>query len=109
VLLEVFHQDNPSAKVPTYAVLDDQSMDVFVTDSLLEQLGVDGHGPVFLDNKEDSTNCAAVNHITIQRESSQNHFNVPTSNSAKEDSVVSFATRHYVKDITSPQHVSEMM
>ena len=110
VLLEVFHQDNPSAKVPTYAVLDDQSTDVFVTDSLLEQLGVeDGHGPVCLDNKEDSTNCATVNRITIQRESSQNHFNVPTSNSAKEDSVVSFATRHYVKDITSPQHVREMM
>ena len=43
VLLEVFHQDNPSAKVPTYAVLDDQSTDVFVTDSLLEQLGVEGH------------------------------------------------------------------
>ena len=43
LLLEVFHQDNPSAKVPTYAVLDDQSTDVFVTDSLLEQLGVEGH------------------------------------------------------------------
>ena len=226
VLLEVFHQDNPSAKVPTYAVLDDQSTDVFVTDSLLEQLGVEGHelnleintitgvnsvrtqkvnglhiqdidnlhksikvpfaysqekipasqediatpeiarswkhleemahrihhepdveiglligrnipsafqplrviygrdnepwaeeykfgwtviGPVCLDNKEDSTNCATVNLITIRRESSQNHFNVPTSNSAKEDSVVPFATRHYVKDITSPQHVREMM
>jgi len=40
VLLEVFHQDNPSVKVPTYAVLDDQSTDPFVTDTLLEQLGV---------------------------------------------------------------------
>ena len=42
MLLEVFHQDDLSAKVPTHAVLDDQSTDVFVTDSLLEQLGVEG-------------------------------------------------------------------
>ena len=42
VLLEVFHQDNPSAKVPIYTVLDDQSTDVFIADSLLEQLGVQG-------------------------------------------------------------------
>jgi len=66
-------------------------------------------GPVCLDNKEDSTHCATVNRIIIQRESPRNHFNVPTSNSAKDDSAVSFATRHYVKDITSPQHVIEMM
>ena len=42
VLLEVFHQNDPSAKVPTYVVLDDQSTDVFIADSLLEQLGVQG-------------------------------------------------------------------
>ena len=42
VLLEVFHKDNPSAKVPTYAVLDDQSTDVFITDSLLQQLEIEG-------------------------------------------------------------------
>ena len=42
VLIEVFHQDSPSAKVPTYAVLDDQSTDVFITDSLLEKLKVEG-------------------------------------------------------------------
>jgi len=41
-LLEVFHKDNPSAKVPTYAALDDQSTDVFITDSLLQQLGIEG-------------------------------------------------------------------
>jgi len=33
-----FYQDNPSTKVPTYAVLDDQSPHaLFLTDSLLEQ------------------------------------------------------------------------
>jgi hypothetical protein len=41
-LLQVFHQDNPLLRVPTYAVLDDQSTDVFVTDSLLSQLQVKG-------------------------------------------------------------------
>ena len=226
VLLEVFHQDNPSAKVPTYAVLDDQSTDVFIADSLLEQLGVQGQevnleintitgansvrtqkvnglhiqdmdslhksikvpfaysqekipasqediatpeiarswkhlegiahhihhrtdieiglligrnipsafqplriiygtdnepwaeeykfgwtviGPACLDKREDSANCATVNRITIQRENPQNVFNVPTSNSSKEDSVVSFATKHYIKDVTSPQQVRGMM
>ena len=59
--------------------------------------------------REDSVNCATVNRITIQREIPQNHFNVPTSNSSNEDSVVSFATRHYIKNITSPQQVREMM
>lgn len=34
VLIEVFHQDNPSSKVPTYAVLNGQSRDVFVTEIL---------------------------------------------------------------------------
>ena len=38
VLLQVFHQDDPSTRVPTYAVLDDQSTDVFITDALLDQL-----------------------------------------------------------------------
>jgi len=42
VLLEVFQKDNPSAKVPTYAALDDQSTDVFITDFLLQQLGIEG-------------------------------------------------------------------
>ena len=40
VLLEVFHQDNPSAKVPTFAVLNDHSTDVFLANS--EQRGVQG-------------------------------------------------------------------
>ena len=226
VLLEVFHQDNPSAKVPTYAVLDDQSTDVFIAFSLLKQLGVQGQdlnleintitgtnsvrtqkvnglhiqdmdslhksnkvpfaysqekipasqediatpeiarswkhlegiahhihhhtdikiglligrnipspfqllriiygtdnepwaeeykfgwtviGPVCLDKREDSANCATVNRIAIQRENLQNVFNLATSNSSKEDSVVSFATKHYIKDVTSPQQVREMM
>ena len=34
---------------------------------------------------------------------------MPTSNSSKGDSVISFATRHYIKDVTSPQQVREMM
>lgn len=64
-------------------------------------------GPVCLDKREDSANCATVNHITIQRENPQILFNMPTSNSSKEDYVVSFATKHYTKDITSPQQVRE--
>jgi len=51
---------------------------------------------VCLDKGEDSANCATVNRITIQRENPQNLFNV-------------FATKHYTKDITSPQQVREMM
>ena len=42
VLLQAFHESNPTVRVPTYAVLDDQSTDVFVTDTLLEQLGSSG-------------------------------------------------------------------
>ena len=42
VLLQVFHQDDPTVRVPTYAVLDDQSTDVFVTDALLEKINTGG-------------------------------------------------------------------
>ena len=41
VLLQVFHQDHPERRIPTYALLDDQSTDVFVTNALLDQLKVD--------------------------------------------------------------------
>lgn len=226
VLVEVFHQDNPSAKVPTYAVLDDQSTDVFITDTLLDQLQVKGQevnldvstiagvntvrtqkvnglhikdtdsrhnsikipfaysqekipashqdiatpdiaqlwphlkeiahhihyhpgveiglligrnmpsafqplhviygrdnepwaeeykfgwtiiGPVCLDNQQDSTACATVNRITVQREDSHNLFNVPTSNSSREEAVVSFASKHQSKDVTTPQQIRDMM
>ena len=40
VLVQVSHQSNPAKKLTTYAVLDDQSTDVFISDSLLEQLEV---------------------------------------------------------------------
>ena len=66
-------------------------------------------GPVCLNKREDSAKCATVNRIAIQRENPQNVFNVPTSNSSKEDSVVPFANKHYIKDNTSPQQVREMM
>ena len=42
VLLQVFHQDDPSNRVPTYTALDDQSTDVFITDALLDQLRTEG-------------------------------------------------------------------
>ena len=42
VLLKVFHRSNPAREIHTYAVLDDQSTDVFVSDHLLNQLGVEG-------------------------------------------------------------------
>ena len=41
VPLEVFHQDNPLEKIPSYAVLDNQSTDV-IADKFLECLNVDG-------------------------------------------------------------------
>ena len=41
-LLQVFHQDDPTIRVPTYAVLDNQSTDVFVTDAVLDKLNVSG-------------------------------------------------------------------
>ena len=226
VLIEVFHQDNPSVKVPTYAVLDDQSTDVFITEPLLEKLRVEGQevnleintitglnsvrtkkvnglriqdtenrhksikipfaysqenipasqrdiatpeiarswkhleeiachihyrpdveiglligrnipsafqplriiygsdnepwaeeykfgwtiiGPVCVDKEEETLNCASVNRITVQSEYPQNVFTVPTSNRFKEESIVSFATRQHLKDVTSPQQIREMM
>ena len=42
VLLQVFNQDDPSNRVPTYAVLDNQSTDVFITNALQDQLRTDG-------------------------------------------------------------------
>lgn len=65
--------------------------------------------PVCLDKREDNTNFSTVNCIATQRENPQNLFNEPTSNSSKEDSAVSFATKHYIKDVTSSQQVREMM
>ena len=35
------YQSNPATKITTYAVLDDQSPDVFISEALLEQLEVD--------------------------------------------------------------------
>lgn len=66
-------------------------------------------GPVCLDKREDNANFSTVNCIATQRENPQNLFNEPTSNSSKEDSAVSFATKHYIKDVTSSQQVREMM
>ena len=40
VLVQASHQSNQAKKLTTYAVLDDQSTDVFTSDSLLEQLEV---------------------------------------------------------------------
>jgi hypothetical protein len=42
VLLKVYHRSNLSRETLTYAVLDDQSTDVFVSDSLLDILVVEG-------------------------------------------------------------------
>ena len=43
VLVKAHHQSDPSVEMLTYAVLDDQSTDVFVTDSLLDKLAVEGN------------------------------------------------------------------
>jgi hypothetical protein len=43
VLLKVSHQSEPSTETLTYAVLDDQSTDVFITDTLLDKLRIDSH------------------------------------------------------------------
>ena len=43
VPVKVFHRSDSSRETLTYAVLDDQSTDVFVSDALLDQLGVEGH------------------------------------------------------------------
>ena len=61
-----------------------------------------------LHKRENSVNRATVDCIAIQREDPQTVFNVPTSDSSNEDSVVSFAMKHYIKDITSPQQVREI-
>ena len=41
VLVRAYHQSNPATKITTYAVLDDQSPDAFISEALLEQLEVD--------------------------------------------------------------------
>ena len=41
VLVRAYHQSNPATKITTYAVLDDQSPDVFISEAPLEQLEVD--------------------------------------------------------------------
>ena len=41
VLVKLSHQSNPNQELTTYAVLDDQSTDVFISDTLLEKLEVD--------------------------------------------------------------------
>ena len=69
VLLEVFHQDNPSAKVPTYAILDDQSTDVFIADSLLKQVGVQGQEvnlEINMITRVNSVHTQKVNGLHIQ-------------------------------------------
>ena len=43
VLVKAHHQSDPSAETLTYAALDDQSTDVFVTDSPLDKLAVEGN------------------------------------------------------------------
>ena len=40
VLVNASHQSNPARKLTTYAVLDDQSSDVFISDALLHNLGI---------------------------------------------------------------------
>lgn len=66
-------------------------------------------GPVCVDKEKETLNYASVDRITVQSEYPQNVFTIPTSNRYKEESVVSFATRQYLKDVTSPQQVREMM
>ena len=39
-LVNASHQSNPAKKLTTYAVLDDQSTDVFISDALLHNLGI---------------------------------------------------------------------
>ena len=41
VLVNAVHQSYPAKKITTYAVLDDQSTDVFISDALLNNLEVD--------------------------------------------------------------------
>ena len=41
VLVNASHQSNPAKKLKTYAVLDDQTTDVFISDALLNDLEVD--------------------------------------------------------------------
>lgn len=67
------------------------------------------NGPVCVDKEKETLNYASVDRITVQSEYPQNVFTIPKSNRYKEESVVSFATRQYLKDVTSPQQVREMM
>ena len=40
VLVNASHQSNPARKLTTYAVMDDQSSDMFISDALLHNLGI---------------------------------------------------------------------
>lgn len=100
VLLEVFHQDNPSAKVPTYAVLDDQSTDVFIADSLLKQLGVQGQE---VNLEINTITCA--NSVRTQK---VNGLHIQDMDSLHKSSMVPFAYSQEKipasqEDITTPE------
>ena len=41
VLVRAYYQSNPATKTTTYAVLDNESTDAFISDALLERLEVD--------------------------------------------------------------------
>ena len=63
VLLQVFHQDDPSTRIPTYAVLDDQSTDVFITDALLDQLRLERQDVYLEINSILGTNTVRTNKL----------------------------------------------
>jgi len=77
VLLEVTHASSPSSKTLTYAVLDDQSTDVFITDTLLNQLGADGQDVDLQVNTIVGTNTIRTKKLLGLQIQDVNHNHLP--------------------------------
>ena len=60
-------------------------------------------GRVCLDEKEVAGNQVLVSRISVQREEPKTFFNLPSSNSNANSSVVAFSTKSQSKDVTCPQ------
>ena len=69
VLLQIFHSERPELRIPTYAVLDDQSSDVFITNSLLDELNAQYEDVTLQINTivgKDSVRTRKVNGLQVQ-------------------------------------------
>ena len=100
VLLKVSSQSDPSKETLTFAVLDDQSTDVFVTDNLLNELSVDGKEVNLQVNTIVGTNTVRTRKVCglLVQDVNGEHSPVKVCYAYAQESIP--ATRH---DIATPE------